>query len=263
MKFAILTDIHLGPEGHYKGVLRKMNKDVNFFLDDFVEKMNNNVKPEFVVILGDLIEDDNEVNDRKNIGYIVKLLKKLEYPVYYVAGNHDLQNIPEEKLIKLFKQESLYYSFDKNEFHIIVLYTKAVERKNAFISKEQISWLKNDLEKTNKKTIIFTHSSLADQDLTGNPWFEGKPEYCLITNRKIIRNIFEQSNKVLAVFNSHLHWDKQDIHNNIPYFTIQSLVENEDDKGLASETYAVINIVNDKVDVEIKGNYPKKFLHQK
>lgn len=35
MKFSILTDIHLGHEGHYKGVLRKINKDV-IFLDDFV-----------------------------------------------------------------------------------------------------------------------------------------------------------------------------------------------------------------------------------
>ncbi|MCK5413245.1 MAG: metallophosphoesterase [Candidatus Pacebacteria bacterium] len=248
MKFAILTDIHLGPEGHYKGVLRKMN---------------NNVKPEFVVILGDLVEDDNKVNDRNNIDYIIKLLIKLKCPVHYVAGNHDLQNISEEELIKLFKQESLYYSFDKNEFHIIVLYTKAIKHKNVFISEEQISWLKNDLEKTNKKTIIFSHHSLADQDLTGNPWFEGKPEYCLVTNRKIIRNIISTSKKVIAVFNSHLHWDRQDIHNNIPYFTIQSLTENEDDKGLASETHAVVNIVGDNIGVEIKGNYSKKFLHKK
>lgn len=261
MKFAILTDIHLGPEGYYKGVLRKANKDVKIFLDDFVEKMNGNVKPEFVVILGDLVEDDNKVNDKNNIDYIVKLLKKLKCPVYYVAGNHDLRNITEEELIKLFKQKSLYYSFDKNEFHIIVLYTKSIKHKNAFISEKQISWLKNDLEKTNKKTIIFSHSSLADQNLIGNPWFEGKPEYCLVTNRKIIRHIFSASKKVIAVFNSHLHWDKQNIHDNIPYFTIQSLTENEDDKGLASETHAVINIVNDKVDVEIKGNYPKNFSY--
>ncbi len=263
MKFAILTDIHLGPEGYHKGVLRKMNKDVKLFLDDFVEEMNNNVKPEFVVILGDLVEDDNEINDRNNIDYIVKLFKKLECPVYYVAGSHDLQNISEEELIKLFKQENLYYSFNEDEFHIIVLYTKSTKHKNAFISEEQISWLKNDLEKTNKKTIIFSHSPLADQDLTGNPWFEGKPEYYLTTNSKIIRDIFSTSKKVIAAFNGHLHWDKQDIHNNIPYFTIQSLTENEDDKGLASEAHAVVNIDGNKVDVEIKGNYPKKFSYQK
>jgi len=262
MKFAILTDIHLGPEGHYKGVLRKMNKDVKIFLDDFVDEMNNNVKPEFVVVLGDLVEDDNRDNDKNNIDYIVKLLKKLKCPVYYVAGNHDLKNISENELEELFNQKKLYYSFDSGSFHFIVLFSKVSEDKIILIPNEQKEWLKKDLNKTNKKCVVFIHHGLADQDLTGNPWFEGRPENCLIANRNEIRNIFSASDKVIAVFNSHLHWDKQDIHENIPYFTIQSLTENEDDKGIASETHAVVNIENNKVNVEIKGNYFKKFLHQ-
>jgi hypothetical protein len=49
------------------------------------------------------------------------------------------------------------------------------------------------------------------------------------------------------------------MHNSIPYFTFQSLVENEDNKGVASEAYAIIDIVKDKVDVEIRGKYPKTF----
>jgi len=263
MKFAILADIHLGPEGYYKGVLRKINKDVKFFLDDFVEEMNNDVKPEFVVVLGDLVEDDNKISDKDNIDYIVKRLKKLEYPVYYVAGNHDLKNISEDELAKLFHQKSLYYSFDSGSFHFIILFSRVSEDETIWVTDEQKDWLQKDLDSTNKKCVVFVHHGLADQDLTGNPWFEGKPVHCLIANREEIRNIFSTSNKVIAVFNSHLHWDKQDIHEDIPYFTIQSLVENEDDKGLASKTHAVVNIVNDKVDVEIKGNYPKKFLHQR
>jgi hypothetical protein len=110
--------------------------------------------------------------------------------------------------------------------------------------------------------VVFLHHGLADQDLTGNPWFEGRPEYCLVENRKEIRDILSESKKVIAVFNSHLHWDRQDFHDGIPYFTIQSLVENENDLGLASETHAVVNIVGDKVDVEVKGNYAKSFSHQ-
>lgn len=262
MKFAILTDIHLGPEGQYKGILRKMNKDAKIFLDDFIEEMNSNTKPEFVVILGDLVEDDNEINDKNNIKYIVKLLKKLECPVYYVAGNHDLKNISEKELARAFHQKYLYYSFDFGSFHFIVLFSKVSEDRTIWIADKQKKWLRKDLDTTNRKCIVFVHHGLADQDLTGNSWFEGHPENCLIVNREEIRNIFSTSKKVIAVFNSHLHWDKQDIHDGIPYFTIQSLVENEDDKGLASETHAVVNIVNDKVDVEIKGNYSKNFLHQ-
>lgn len=143
------------------------------------------------------------------------------------------------------------------------MFSKVSKDKTIWIPDGQIKWLIQDLCKTDKKSVVFVHHGLADQDLTGNPWFEGRPENCLIANRKEIRNIFSESKKVIAVFNSHLHWDKQDIHDNILYFTIQSLTENEDDKGIASETHAVINIEDNKVNVEIKGNYSKKFLHQK
>lgn len=262
MKFAILTDIHLGPEGHFHGILRKMNKDAKIFLDDFVEEMNSKVKPEFTVVLGDLVEDDNEVSDKNNISYIVNLLKKLECPVYYIAGNHDLKNISEKDLAKLFHCKKLYYSFDSGDLHFIVLFSKVSEDETILIPDEQKEWLQKDLDSTDKKCMIFVHHGLADQDLAGNPWFEERPEMCLIANRKEIRNIISASKKVIAVFNSHLHWDKQDFHDGIPYFTIQSLVENEDDMGIASEAHAVVNIIDDKVDVEVKGNYAKSFSHK-
>jgi DNA repair exonuclease SbcCD nuclease subunit len=263
MKFAILTDSHLGPEGYYKGVLRRISKDVKIYLDDFVDEMNNNVKPEFVIILGDLVNDMDKETDINNIDYIVKTLKKLKCPVNYVAGNHDLKNISEDELRKLFNQKSLYYSFDSGSLHFIILFSRVSEDRTIWIPDKQKEWLKQDLNKTDKKTTVFVHHGLDDQDLTGNHWFEGRPENCLIANRKEIRDIFSSSNKVIASFNSHLHWDKQDIHDNIPYFTIQSLTENEDDKGIASETHAVVNIKENKVNVDIKGNYSKKFSHQK
>lgn len=263
MKFAILTDIHLGPEGHFNGVLRKINKDAKIFLDDFVEEMNGNVKPEFTVVLGDLVEDDNEANDKNNVSYIVKLLKKLKSPVYYAAGNHDLRNISEKDLAELFHYEKLYYSFDSGNLHFIVLFSRASKDETIRISDEQREWLQKDLDSTDRKCVVFVHHGLADQDLTGNPWFEKKPEYCLIENRKEIRHIVSESKKVIAVFNSHLHWDRQDFHDGIPYFTIQSLVENEGDNGLASEAHAIVNIIDDKVDVEVKGNYVKSFPHKK
>ncbi|MFA7171468.1 MAG: metallophosphoesterase [Candidatus Paceibacterota bacterium] len=190
MKFAILADIHLGPEGYFKGILRKVNKNVKIYLDDFIEEMNSDVKPEFVVVLGDLVEDDNKKNDKDNVVYIIKLLKKLECPVYYVAGNHDLKNISESELMGLFSQKSLYYSFDSGNLHFIVLFSKATEEEGILITDEQKIWLGEDLTKTDKRCVIFVHHGLADQNLKGNPWFEGRPEFCLVENRKEIRDIF-------------------------------------------------------------------------
>lgn len=263
MKFAILTDIHLGLEGYYEGVLRKINRDARKFINSFIKEMNDTVKPDFVVVLGDLIEDDNRERDMENISYVADRLTELKCPVYYVAGNHDLKNISEKKLRELLKLESLYYSFDYDNFHFIVLYSKTVEEDKIRIPENERFWLINDLEESDKNCIVFVHHSLADQDLEGNPWFEGRPKHCLVGNRNQVRNILEESGEVMAVFNSHLHWDRKDIHNGIPYFTIQSLVENEEDRGIASEAYAVVNLEDGDIQVEVKGNYSKKFSHVK
>jgi alkaline phosphatase len=258
MKFAIITDIHLGQEGYWHGVLRRVNSHAKSFLSNFVKEMNENIKPEFVVVLGDHVQDESKEKDKENLEYITNLFSHLEMPVYYAAGNHDLINISESNLSKLLKQYRLYYSFDQDNLHFVVLHSKFVGHRDAVIDEEQLKWLRQDLNNTNHKTVVFVHCGLADQDLTGNPWFEGAPEYALIKNRVTVRRILEESGKVIAVFNSHLHWDRKDVHNSIPYYSIQSLTENEDDKGIASEAYAIVEIEDGSISVDIKGNYPKK-----
>ncbi len=103
------------------------------------------------------------------------------------------------------------------------------------------------------------HHGLAEQNLKGNPWFEDRPDSCLIKNREEVRSILENSNKVVVVFNSHLHWDKMNLHKSIPYFTLQSLTENEDDKGLPSRAFHIVDLDKGKINVEVRGNYPKFF----
>lgn len=252
----------MGPDGYYNGVRRKIGTNVVEFVNNFIETMNNKVNPDFVIVLGDLIEDDNTENDKEHMQFLIKSFNRLNCKVYFVAGNHDLKNISEDELMDIFNQK-LFYSFDSDNLHCIVLFSRKIQIKGAgfTITDDQIEWLKKELNSTKKDCIIFMHASLADQDLTGNPWFEGRPDSCLILNRNKVRSILENSGKVKAVFNSHLHWDKKHLHNSIPYFTIQSLVENENDKGFPSQAYSIINISDNKISVEVKGNYPKKFIH--
>lgn len=260
MRFAVLTDTHLGPEGYYKGILRKMNKNAKLLLKEFVKKVKEKEKIDFLIVLGDLVEDDNKEKDKKNLQFIVKQLKELDCPVYFVAGNHDLKNISEKELAIIFSQKKLYYSFETENFCFITLLSKRVKEK-ILVSETQKKWLEKKLKKTNKKCVVFVHHGLADQKLKGNPWFEGREKDCLIENRKEIRKILSESGKVIAVFNSHLHWNKKDVHGKIPFFTIQSFVENEKNKGKPSKAYAIAGIDSKKIEVKIKGNYPAKFSH--
>jgi hypothetical protein len=157
--------------------------------------------------------------------------------------------------------QKLYYAFDTKEYHGIVLFSKAVLNEGSSIGEEQKQWLKHELETATKPCLIFVHHGVADQDLIGNPWFEGREKACLLADRQEIREIFVKSGKVVAVFNGHLHRNHFDIHDNIPYYTIQSFTENEGDKGIPSAAYAIVHINGNASQVEIKGNYPKTFMY--
>lgn len=184
MRFAIISDIHIGPEWYYNWVLRKINSNVKVFLNNFIDDMNNNERPEFVVVLWDTIEDDTIEKDTENLRYVVDLFESLKCPVYYVAGNHDLKTLSEQKLADIFYLKKLYYSFEKGDYKFIVLCSLADGKWTILISEEQKIWLKKELEKSDKDCVVFVHHWLSDQDLTGNPRFEWRPQHCLITNRK-------------------------------------------------------------------------------
>ncbi len=232
------------------------------FLNDFVQKMNTNFKPEFVVNLGDAINDASPEEDIKNLNIVLSEMKKLSCPFYNLAGNHEQRCLKKEELQTILALDYLYYSFDVGDNHFIALFSEDYEKVTPTISPKQIEWLKQDLAKTNKPTVVFIHHLLSDQDLTGNIWFEGKPHRSLISNREEVRVILEDSKKVVAVFCGHNHWNRMDIHNGIPYFTIQSLVENFKNAGIPSESYALVNLNKTDISVEVVGNDSVGYIHK-
>ena len=132
------------------------------------------------------------------------------------------------------------------------------------ISSEQIVWLEEELNSTNKPVVIFVHHSLADQNLEGNPWFEGRPSRCLIHNRDEVRKIIGDSKKVVAVINGHLHWNNISIHDGIPYVTIQSAIENFSNEGIPANTWEEFDLTPNTFKISVYGNdkieYDYKFV---
>ena len=213
MKFAIINDSHLGPVdvGYKNSIQRKVMGDAEKLIKEFVRKMNEEDHPEFVVNLGDSIEDVNDkIKDTISYNKFLSLLKPLKYPIYHLIGNHDIRTLTQEEIAKILDYKKMYYSFDHDEYHFIVLsfemtedYTHDLAAISAKIPENQLEWLKHDLLKTNKLSIIFVHYGLADDDMKGNFWFNKDPQYAMMTNRKQVRRILEESKKVIAVISVH------------------------------------------------------------
>jgi hypothetical protein len=99
------------------------------------------------------------------------------------------------------------------------------------------------------------HHPASEMRLEGNRWFEKRPNLCRIVERRALREVIEQSGKVLAVFNGHVHWNHLDIIAGIPYVTLQSLIENLDDDapGRAAAAYAVCDLDERRLVVNVYG----------
>lgn len=254
----LVTDLHFGPEASFGGKLRKLTARAPELLRAFVERMNRDIRPDVVVNLGDDLEDESRQADLARYGEVMAILRELEAPVLHVAGNHDTIHLAPVDILAMWGRppgSALYYATEIGGYRLIVLHTVEVKDVSVTIDDAQIAWLEQELASSTEPVIVLMHHSAADQHLIGNRWFEGLPHICLVRQRAHLRSILEASGKVLAVFNGHLHWNHLDVIGQIPYVTLQSLIENveEDAPGRPAAAHGVVRITPRRLLVEVEG----------
>ena len=124
--------------------------------------------------------------------------------------------------------------------------------KTQFISKEDMEWLKNDLNKTTLPTIICLHFGVAEDDMKGNWWFENLPETALLGNRKELKEIISNHNNIIAVFSGHQHWTKMLVENGVNYYILGSLTENINEDNIPDGVYFEIEFDGKNITVNEK-----------
>jgi 3',5'-cyclic-AMP phosphodiesterase len=255
---ALITDLHFGPETGFGGKLRKLTRCAPGLAKAFVARMNESVRPDLCVNLGDDIEDESHDADLARYRACVDLLRGSRAELVNVAGNHDTAHLSAEELLSVWAREDvdkLHYSFDRGGYHFVVLHTRERKDRDVTVGEEQLRWLRDDLSRTSAPTVVLMHHSAADQDLTGNRWFEGSPHICLVEERRELRAILRESGLVRVVFNGHLHWNHLDVVDGVPFVTLQSLIENLDDDapGRPAAAHAIVHLEPRRIVVKIEG----------
>src|SRR5210317_478962 len=158
IKFAVCTDVH-----------QDLIHDASDRLEDFVKAAEED-NVDFIIQLGDFCMpyENNEP--------FLKVWNSFEGPRYHVLGNHDMDISPKIVTQDFWGMERPYYSFDQGSYHFVVLdpnfykdndrfiaysngnYYKHAETRS-FIPALQLEWLKEDLAKTEKHTVVFSHQS--------------------------------------------------------------------------------------------------------
>lgn len=262
-KLVVFSDIHYAPEPPINNgsiIDRKLIQYSVPLINKITHEINNNIKPDIVINLGDLVEDFfNHDMDIINITYIWNLLKKIKPPFYSVAGNHDLRSMDSRTEVEeIMKYNHSTFSIDFNGYHFVFLGLNVDKDasteyggilKAQFISDEDLKWLESDLAKTNFPTLIFTHFGIAEDDMKDNWWFEEHPDHAVLGNRKEVKEIFKSNSNILGVFSGHQHWTKKLNENGIDYYVLGSLTENINDDGIPDGVYFEIDLDKNSITV--------------
>ena len=263
-KIVVFSDLHYAPElpvNNGSKIDRKLIPFAEAILEKITEEINEKIKPEIVINLGDSVEDFNDKEkDLINLKYIWEKYKKINSNFVSCVGNHDLRSMDtREEVEKIFEYEHSTFSLDYKGLHIIVLGTYVNNEigtaeggiyKTQFVSNEDLEWLKKDLEQNCLPTIVCLHFGLAEDNMKDNWWFENCPETALLGNRQEVKKILTSDKNILAVFSGHQHWTKCIKENNITYYVLGSLTENINNDGVPDGVYFIVDFDGKTLNVE-------------
>jgi 3',5'-cyclic AMP phosphodiesterase CpdA len=199
--FMMLADTQLGMYAADRGFAQET---ANF---EFAVAAANRLKPGFVMILGDLV---NQAGDAAQVREYQRISQKIDpsIPVYHAAGNHDVGNEPTPDSLAAYRKNfgRDYYSFRSGPVYGIVLNSTLIHLpKNARPEyEEQDAWLRKELAAAKasqaQHILVFQHHPCFLKDAQEDDRYENIPR----ERRLPLLTLFHEYG-VRYVFAGHTH----------------------------------------------------------
>lgn len=249
LKFGLVTDSHYAD---IDTAGTRFYRESEYKMKECIGLMNQK-KVDFIAHLGDFKNGAPERN-LENLKRIESLYARFNGPRYHVLGNHDMDSISKEDFQSVVNNTGIYpertfYSFERGGVHFVVLDANFTSDGAAYsqgnfhwtdanVPEHQLAWLDKNLADTDKPVVIFIHQLLDGDE--GNHYIKNAAE---------VRQVLEQNNNVVVVFQGHQHAGQYSEINNIHYYTLKAMVEGS---GEENNAYAIVEIFDD-LTVAISG----------
>ncbi|AUJ30550.1 metallophosphoesterase family protein [Liquorilactobacillus hordei] len=193
-----ISDIHLSPAGKQPSFNQKLDPYVklNMVFDD-IRKIA--VKPEFIVLTGDLIHEGT-ANDYVRLQEILKEKEQqLGIPIQVILGNHDRTEAFYEGFLQEEPQDKYYYKKTFSGVDNYFLDTTFGNIEQGYIDEKQLTWLKENLvQNQDKPALIFMHHPIAGASLR-------YMRFSVLQNGDDLIEVCKNGN-VKGIFAGHIHF---------------------------------------------------------
>jgi 3',5'-cyclic AMP phosphodiesterase CpdA len=163
----------------------------------------NRLNPAFVVITGDLVHKEGDVEQIGELKRLISQIKKT-IPVYMVPGNHDVGASAPDELMALYRTNfgNDRFSVSHKNTTLIGINSQVIWAKRDSAENEQYQWIEKELQKANTSQFrfVFAHHPLFLQNPGEEDVYQNIPgEY---RNKYI--DLFDKYH-VQYMFVGHLH----------------------------------------------------------
>ena len=257
-RFVFATDVHLMPNERALEGFNQAIATINGL----------NPKPDFVIMGGDLVED-NYVQTLEDAEKMFDLYlgetKKLQMPVHNVVGNNDIIWSDRTRIDPshpdngkgLFRRRlgggASYRSFDHGGWHFVLLDSLELQERGGYrgyVDDNQLSWLKDDLDKvgTERPVCVALHVPLVTSfiQIERNNMM-APPGFTVVNNGTIVVKLLSKYN-VKLILQGHLHIVEEIKYKNTSYITGGML------SGAKWEAPSYLGHSNGFVVVDVKGD---------
>lgn len=235
--FIQITDPQFGMFENNKG----FEKETKLY--EKAVKEINRLKPDFVVITGDLV---NNQKDTVQIREFKRITSKIDskVPVYFTPGNHDIGNVPDSISIAAFVNNYGYdqFSFKHKNSLFIGINSGIIKNNLPTLEQKQYDWLLKTLAKGKKAShiMLFCHypffiNSYDEPEGYSNIGVESRKKYLTLF----------ATNKVGAIFSGHLHNNATSKYGNIQMVTTSTIGK---PLGSAPSGLQIVKVYPDRIE---------------
>ncbi len=236
MKFLLTTDLHYSDKpvdenNRYHGIsLAKLKTAIE----------NYSSGCEFIACLGDIVDCfEGCKSQEQGLIELGELIKNYPLPFYATFGNHDTA-MEKRDFMRLAGMPDRYYSFE-TETHLCLMLDGCMNSKSepypqteivwtdCYIDGEQLCWLKEKLENSEKPVVIFSHIVLRPDTTDGLDEEERLylDKHILNNSDEVTEILLANQEKIPAVFCGHYHTGLISKIGSIPFVIFKALCMGE------------------------------------
>lgn len=224
MRIGLFTDSHYSSapltcgNRYNNQSLRKISEAMRFFGDE---------KCDLVIILGDVTDTEPSRDmEEANLRQIAQVLDASGMDIICMMGNHDSFVFTQDDFYSILGQKYRPHSFAEDGVNLLFLDACYFKTSVHYMPGDydwtdtfypHVEQLRQELARCRGPVYVFMHQNI-DPEI--------REDHCL-NNAMQLREVFEQSGKVKAVYQGHYHWGHRFEHNGIDYVTLKAMCENE------------------------------------